>query len=239
VKQRVAPYLYFSSLYFISVGVLYLWGYWGRFNINIMEYLGLADIIKLAAYPIASAFLFFIVGTIIGDLLARRQRNTPDSGRGASVKRFPLRSATIILLVGAALALVLMPKHRWQMIASLVAIPFCILADRRNALIGILPSERARSVVIYLLAVLPIWAYGHGRLEATKIIEGTEYNYLASHSIAGMSLGDPTHVKNRAKYVGLVNSHLFLLLPEATLFVVPFEKTEGLLLKSFKTSSLF
>ena len=54
-KERVASYVYFGSLYFVSVGALYLWGYWSAFNINILAYLSLADVLKLTAYPIALA----------------------------------------------------------------------------------------------------------------------------------------------------------------------------------------
>jgi hypothetical protein len=240
VKQRVAPYLYFGSLYFITVGVLYLWGYWGRFDINILEYIGLADVLKLAAYPIASTFLFFLLGAIIGELLAGGQDIAPGAGRDTKVGRFLRRFGTAIVwlyMVGTASLLVFGPESKWQVAPILVAMPFYLVAKRHDVLIDILPNESARSVVIYLLAVLPMWAYGHGRLDATKLIEGREYKYVASHSIAGMSFGDPKDVKNRVKYVGHVNDYLFLLLPDnATLFIVPFEKTGGLQLRSYKTS---
>ncbi len=63
-KEKVSTYLYFSSLYFVTVGVLYLWGYWTTFEVNILEYLSLADIVKSTAYPIASTFIFFVIGVI-------------------------------------------------------------------------------------------------------------------------------------------------------------------------------
>jgi len=51
-----APTPYWSTAYVVVVAVLYLWGYWSPFNINVLEYLSLADVVKAAAYPLASVF---------------------------------------------------------------------------------------------------------------------------------------------------------------------------------------
>lgn len=40
-----------------ATSTLYLWGYWGSFDINILEFLGLSDILRVAAYPLASSLL--------------------------------------------------------------------------------------------------------------------------------------------------------------------------------------
>ena len=69
-RNSLGKYAYVSSLYFLAVGVLYLWGYWPSFGVNVLEYAGLTDIIKTAAYPVASLFVFFAVGAVFGELLA-------------------------------------------------------------------------------------------------------------------------------------------------------------------------
>ena len=65
-KGRIASYLYFSSLYFIATGVLYLWGYWTPFNVNILEYMSLSDVLKTTAYSIALTAGITMVGTLLG-----------------------------------------------------------------------------------------------------------------------------------------------------------------------------
>ena len=56
---------YCSSAYFFSVAALYLWGYWSPFKINILEYVSLSDVIKIAAFPIASVFILVAIGMLI------------------------------------------------------------------------------------------------------------------------------------------------------------------------------
>jgi hypothetical protein len=240
VKHRVASYLYFGSLYFITVGVLYLWGYWGQFDVNILEYIGLADVLKLAAYPIASTFLFFLVGAIIGEFVVGGQRIAPGAGRDTPLGRFVHRYGTAIVwvyIIGTAAVFIFGAERKWQLGPVLVALPIYLIAKRHDLLADILPNDGARSVTVYLLAVLPMWAYGHGRLDADKLIDGREYKYVVSGPIAGLSIADPKDVRSRVKYVGHVNDYLFLLLPDnQTLFIVSFEKTAGVQLRRSKMS---
>jgi hypothetical protein len=58
-KPSAAGYAYWAPAYFICVATLYLWGYWAMFEVNVLEHIGVTDIIKAAAYPVASTFGFF------------------------------------------------------------------------------------------------------------------------------------------------------------------------------------
>ena len=60
------------SLYMGMVAGLYLFGYWSTFDINVLEYISLADAIKLALYPVAASITFFTTGAVIGSLLTGR-----------------------------------------------------------------------------------------------------------------------------------------------------------------------
>jgi hypothetical protein len=99
-KERVATYLYFSSVYAVTVGVLYLWGYWSTFGVNILEYLSLADIVKTAAYPVASVFAIMGLGRVnttgaraVFAATLRRWRS-PQNGSLASSIACPSSAAT-------------------------------------------------------------------------------------------------------------------------------------------------
>jgi len=240
-KQRVSSYLYFGSLYFITVGVLYLWGYWPRFDINILEYISLADVLKLTAYPIASTVVFILLGAAIGEFLVDRAKIPPGGGRDTAIGRFLNRFSSelgLAYVVGTGALLVFAPESKWEaLLPVLIAVPIWNLAKARGVLIDILPHERTRSIVVYMLAVLPMWAYGHGRLEAFKLLEGKDYIYLAISTTDGIKVGDPNDPKTRVKYIGHVNDYVFLLLADnTTLAIVPFDKTRGLQLRRFRSA---
>ena len=41
--------------YFILVGISYMWGYWLPFELNILAFADVTDIIKASAYPLLPA----------------------------------------------------------------------------------------------------------------------------------------------------------------------------------------
>ena len=44
--------------FFISVSVCYLFGYWGAFQINVLEFVSFTDIGKLAVFPMVGSVVF-------------------------------------------------------------------------------------------------------------------------------------------------------------------------------------
>lgn len=75
-RQRVRfrpRHLQYAIPYSIAVSVLYLWGYWGLFQINPLEYVGIGDVVKLSVYPLSvalvtGAVLIGVVRAVIGAL---------------------------------------------------------------------------------------------------------------------------------------------------------------------------
>lgn len=238
-KERVSSHLYFGSLYFISVGLLYLWGYWASFDVNILEYISLADVLKITAYPMASAFVLVALGAVIGELLVDRPSLSPSAGRDAFVGRFLRRAAPFVMFAyvfGTVALLVFGPVSKWRALPILFAFPIYFVAKERGLLLSLLPHDSARSIVLFLLAVLPTWAYGHGRLQAAAVLDGTDYKYLVANTVDGISI-DPKDPKARVKYVGQAGDYAFLLLADnETLAIVRFDKTKGLHLKANKVS---
>jgi hypothetical protein len=66
-RSSWTSYTYLASIYFLGVGVLFLWGYWSEFGINVLEYMDVGDILMAASYRIARA----IVWTAFGFFIAR------------------------------------------------------------------------------------------------------------------------------------------------------------------------
>jgi hypothetical protein len=240
-RERTSSYLYFGSLYFFVVGVLYLWGYWPTFGINVLEYMNLTDVLKLTAYPLVSSFIFAAIGVIVGELVGFQQAVPPGFGRNTQVGRFLNRHAPFLAAVYTLAALALLaygPATKWLVLPTLAAIPIALAAKRGGMLASLLPNDSARTVVIFLLALLPAFAYGRGRYDAAAVLDGTDYQYLAAGTVEGLTLLDPNNPKNRVKYLGQVNDYVFLLLPDnATSVVVRFDKTHTLQLRRFRAGA--
>jgi hypothetical protein len=241
-KERVSFHLYFGSLYFVTVGVLYLWGYWPSFGIDILEYISVAEVLKLMAYPVASAFIALAVGAAAGAYFPPLQRVLPPGGgRDTPIGRILHRLAPLLgvsYILGTIALWDFGPVGKWHALPVLIALPICFVAARQGVLRSLLPHEADRWVVIFLLAALPPFAYGRGRLKAAAILDGTDYYYLTAPAVDGLPTGDAQDPNNRIKYLGHVNDYVFPLLPDnTTSVVVRFDKTRGLQLKQFRASA--
>ena len=215
-KDLVSTYLYFGSLYFVSVGVLYSWGYWSTFNVNILEYVGLADIVKATAYPIATAGILTLVGAVLGEALSGEHRLPSGGGRDTRVGKFlrKIGPALAVLYITGTLALLIFgPVKKWLVLPVLFAVPFYAFAKQKGFLQRLIPHDAPRSIVIYMLCTLPLLSYGRGLMEANAIVVGTRFDYVMSE-VDGVPLAKVSpDVLGRLRYLGHANQHFFFLQP--------------------------
>jgi len=235
-EQPSKNYIYPTSLYFISVSVLYLWGYWSPFDINILEYLSLTDIIKITAYPIASAFLFMALGIILSGLIGPPIK--PGSRRETSIGKFFNQNLKIITLAYLALTLslllILPIKYSTSIVPGLLGIPLAIYADSLDPLARIIPAQRLRGVCNYMLAVLPFFAFGQGYWKAQQIINGNKFDYVIS-PISGLQPFGVNEPTRSPRFLGHAGDHIFLWDPQHSLMAISkTEEGKTLILRRFQ-----
>jgi hypothetical protein len=190
-------------------------GYWPTFQVNILEYAGLTDVIKTAAYPIASFFIFFALGVLMGEFLAHEDALPPGGGVNTPTGRVLRKLAPYLVvayLAGTVLLFLFGPKEKWWILPILAGLPLSLFARRHELLSDLVAHDKVRSTLIFLLAVLPLFAYGHGKLKAEAIVSGEEYTFTTS-AVAGASAGaDP--IERRPRYLGVAGGNAFFYMPE-------------------------
>jgi hypothetical protein len=193
---------YWLGPYAIAVSTLYLWGYWGSFQINVLEYISISDIVKGTIYPLGSAFAFLALGVILGEVLSPDIQ--PGGGADTAVGKFLNKWATLLFLsflLSLVLLAVLGPVRKWQVLPYLFALAIYIPLKSSDFLRAELKSDGARSVSIYLLTALIPFAYGRGAIEADGILTGTNYSYpTTAIPYAPSSAGASPSV--RIRYIG-------------------------------------
>ncbi len=241
-KERVATYLYFSSLYFITLGTLYLWGYWSTFNVNILEYLSLADVVKATAYPIASAAIFLLLGVASGAVLATADpRLFPTGGgRDSNVGKFLFkysRLAAPLYVSGLVLVIQFGPDVKWQALPLLIALPAYAFAIVKGFLIDVIPHTVVRLVVLLLIPLLPPLAFGHGKVQSGAIAKGSKYEFVAS-TIEGVNIAHDAKPAQRLRYLGHAGDFLFFIDPRSKAVVITrFDSTKSLVLVPFPSAA--
>ena len=127
------------------------------------------------------------------------------------------------------------PPKKWLALPPVIAFPFYMAAKERDFLTSVIPGEASRSVVIYLLALLPPVAFGAGQMRAADIADGVGFSYVLS-TVDGVDIRKDAPPEKRLRFLGYVGDHLFFLEPsehelaiakfkgETALVVVPYER---------------
>ncbi|MGE8064436.1 hypothetical protein [Pseudomonas sp. NPDC089569] len=234
LKEQSGTYIYFLSMYCASAGVLYLWGYWSPFGVNILEYISLADIVKSTIYPIASAFFFLALGVVMGQLVRVAPALPPGGGRDTPLAQFLIRHKRLLIILYTAAVLMLLiygSVEKWQFgLPVLVGAPIALYASHHNVLVRQIPVDGVRTAFLFLLAVLPFIAFGHGQLRAAAVLEGKAFDYVIDNSIV-----TPDEPLQSTRFIGHAGDFFFFLEPKKSILSISkFEALKTLRLGRFE-----
>lgn len=215
LRSRIATPIYFSSLYFITVGVLYLWGYWSRFNINILSYLGVSDIIKTTALPIAVTLMALLVGAVAGEAFfgpnpTRPSRLNPQLAAwvaGAWKYIVPISAFMIVAI------LIYPDERKWMLLAMFVAWPATSFAKSHGFLANEIANDSARMILIFVLTALPMVSFGQGRINAGQILDGKRFHFLRADR-TGTNTPLSCAVMECPRLIGNAGEVYFFLIPK-------------------------
>lgn len=203
-------YIWIALPYFFAVGVLYLWGYWGSFEINIFEYADFSDLVKVAIIPVGSTFVFILLGFFFG---AHSPKPVLPEGGGRDTIFGRFLNKTIWVWISGYWVILLFListdyPGKWKVI-PIVGMIFPFIQLKSTEFLGGIRSDSVRSILIMSFCFLPIYSFCQGKINASEIIIGKSYKYV--ESIAGM--------KN-VKFIGHVGQNIFLLSEDNSKLVI-------------------
>lgn len=174
VKVWLAPYA-------LAVSTLYLWGYWGTFGINVLDYIGISDIIKAAVYPVMTGLMALAVGALLGELMSPRLE--PGAGANTRIGKLlndslPLLGTAYVVLL--AVAVMFSWPNKWLVVGVLVAVPVYFQLKKSALLANEIPSDSARSITIFMLIMAVPVAFDRGRSEGSAVVDGASYQTVTS-----------------------------------------------------------
>ena len=210
-KEYLPPkeYLFIAFTYGVSVAALYLFGFWGVFHINVLEFISLADIAKLAIYPLLYSLPVFLLGFTIGQVFTG-DAFPPGGGAGTKVGQFGLKHWRFLLGLNIVLTLVVMIFVPYP-IRFLLLLPLAgflsIAATHLNIAMVYIPNPVARRTILTLLFIAPVLAFDSGETAARKIKHGLgDLNVDTLRSKIELSFTDEKPVS----YVGYLGDFMVL-----------------------------
>lgn len=168
--------------YLVAVAACFQFGYWGAFNVNVLELVSFADIAKLAVYPLLASLVFILAGVLVAEIL---QSPHLPSGGGANTNlgRFGRKHwrwlVAVQVLVIMALSLFGPDRVKWFLVAFLVA-SLSTPLSHVESLIELLPNPKWRATSLFILLLLPGFillllpglGFAYGRQEAFLVKTG-------------------------------------------------------------------
>lgn len=185
----VSKYVSFATPYGVLVSSLYLFGFWGTFKLNVLEFVGLADLMKLALYPVAASLILFLPVYAVVEVV-RGESLPPGGGADTKVGRFGLKhwrvivAADIVLVL--AVALFGTQPGKWMVVAFLISYLGTPLSHL-DVFINLIPNPRARGIILFLLIFVLGGAFAFGKQEAHTITSG-HAAYLFDLQSSGLQL---------------------------------------------------
>lgn len=169
-----------SVTYGTTISILYLYGYWHSFNINIFEFVDLSKVFQFALFPLIGSFMlilitFALTETIKTDLLP------PGGGANTRIGRFGRKywrhliglQISIIFIV----ALFGTSVNKWLAVAILISLFSAPLSDL-SFFIRLIPKSPARRSILFLLLFTIGSAFWLGKTEAEHIKKGNGKQFL-------------------------------------------------------------
>lgn len=159
-------YLSFAVPYGVAVSLLYLFGYWGYFDLNVLEFIGFAEIAKLALYPLLGSLVLLLIAFVFSEMVSVK---LPPGGTITRTRQFGRkhwRGFIAIHLLLIVLSVIFLPaKGKWFVVALLVALSSTPMThiDYFNVL---LPNPKVRHTVLFLFLYTAAMAFAFGNLDA-------------------------------------------------------------------------
>ncbi|SRR6266513_198137 len=205
-RLHIAIALSYSTI----LSALYLFGFWGALDVNILEFIGLSDLIKLAVYPL----LLSLVGILIGHLsyvLLQGDAFPPGAGADTAIGRFGRKYWRYILEIDLfiilAVAIFAPSPLKWMVIAGLAS-PLSLLFTHQEFFVELIPNTRARVSVLNLAIFLAGAAFYYGNYHAYLAKDGRS-SLIVDVSRSKLPLKFDS--KKPVAYLGYISGYFVLL----------------------------
>lgn len=185
----------------IVVAISYLWGYWGTFEILIISYLSVSDVLVLSAFPLLGLAVTLLIGLSIAAVLRVESPDGTDI-RNRSVKPEIIYTLSLLAII---LIVIFGGATKWL----LLAIPFAVFVSTYISSNSLIAKRFLTHNELYFIllatTLLPALAFGYGKTQSLLILQGVHYQVLETPSVSARD----------ERYLGKAGEYLFSLEPES------------------------
>jgi hypothetical protein len=215
--------------YGVGVSALYAYFYWRRFGINALEFISLADVLRLSLYPLASGLFVFLIGLAVIEL-ARGDALPPGGGRRTKIGEFlwTHRRAFWLTFTAAVLLLVYLSDSSYMLfyLAGL-GTAYSTVLSHFPVVVEVVPNARARSVLLTAVVGVALLSIAVGDRRARDAQDGRGVPVV---DVARSGIGASPKPKLPVVFLGFIGDFAFLYETSTRTTLIVRPKEEGLFL---------
>lgn len=211
------PFLSFVVPYALATSLLYLFGYWSAFQINILEYVSLPDVIKLAIYPLVIGALLSLFGFCLNVMTTHLIHSGDPEKAFILIPHKYARWINWIVLFLILGILVFKRTGSWYVTAGF-SLAFLISFNFVGAkkLKNYVPHPSARKIILFSVSIVLFTSYGRGKENAELILNGKRYKTISTSVFKEKGtavLNDKKLLEglDKLKYVGTAGDYFFFI----------------------------
>jgi hypothetical protein len=213
LNKNFPKYFYIISIYSTLVCIIYEFAYWPSFDINIVEFISIADLAGLAIYPAITTGLFLLLSTGLNQFSIIEKYLPKGDGRYAPMGIFLNKHKKIIVLlfwIPAILVYFYANEYsKWIVLPYMIVMPLPII-QYSNTINKILPISNVSYYLLLIIILIPLMAYAKGKMKALDILLDYNYKYIFSSEIES-TLTSRININQKLKYIGKAGQYIFLM----------------------------
>lgn len=215
--KKIKFLIYLATPYAFLCAILYLYSFWSSFSINFLEFITLADILKVAIYPIVGSLIAFLAGHLYSlysdEVLKKRPKQ-----RSKRETRF-----WRILLLIIAVYYIYLHFENFLFIGSVII--GLLLTDqfiKMPSVNKLMSNKNLLWSMVFFCISLPLICFSIGKSTSLNIINGYKVRYARVSQFKDKQiLGNQSQIK----YIGLGGKHYFFISEEnGNLYIINSEK---------------
>ncbi|MDM2972471.1 hypothetical protein OGX80_11390 [Citrobacter sp. CK194] len=200
------------SAYLLMLSTAYLWGFWGHFDINILNYIGVSDIIKSAIWPMIIAIVMYLTQVALNIFNGPKANSTENFSSKTKGEKIDIiiRFSYILLMAAITIGAILYnfitgsKMQRYVSFGWALSTIFYFTTSRNSALMEYIPFKN-KSLSYSIICVLPILFLSRGVFEGERIKSGKDTFLIESNSICSSS------ANNNYRYIDAFADKAFAL----------------------------
>lgn len=202
-----------ATAYSVALGLSYLWGYWSPFGINVLDYMGMTDILTATAWPLFGLFSAMLVGMLIGGGRSDVHQSSGADDKVGKALIWYWTNLRELHFFGLFLIWILDVPNKWPLLGLLGGTPLSVYLLQQSWMDHIPMPRKFKLMIVFFVVCAPAGAIGTGQQHSKNLLDGRSFQVVYS-DVQGVSILSDVKPEERLRLIGQRGDTIFMWNPQ-------------------------